>query len=152
MNKNQKTYLLLAAVIIVWGAIGFQVYGYLNPSTSDVNPIIGERFIPNEEIENVTYNISPDYRDPFFGKIYRKPKPKVKKKKIIQKQKVVFPRISYDGVISNDGNKTFLISINGVQEIFTVKQSIGGVELIRGNNNEVTLKYKGSTKKYSLGQ
>ncbi len=152
MSKNQKTYLLLAAVVIVWGAIGFQIFGYLNPTTSDVGPVISERFIPNQTIKEVSYTIEPNYRDPFFGKIYRRPKPKPVVKRKIQKEPVIFPTISYDGVISNGSNKTFLISINGVQEIFKLKQTVGGIELLKGGNEEITLKYKGSTKKYSLRQ
>lgn len=150
MNKNQKTYVLLAAVVVIWGAIGYQIYGYLNPSTPEIPPTVSERFTPKGQVKEVTYTIKPDYRDPFFGKIYRKPKPK--KKKVHSKQQIIFPSISYDGIVNNGNTKTFLISINGSQEIFKVKDRMSGVELIKGNNQEITLKYKGETKKYSIGQ
>ena len=150
MSKNQKTYLLLVAVIVIWGAIGFQIYGYLNPEEAQTVIQSNDTFVPNKQVQAVTYTITPDYRDPFFGKLYRKPKPKTKK--VVPKKTIVFPPISYDGVVSSGKNSSFLITINGVQEIYKVGQTMKGVELVKGDTSEVTLKYKGKTKKYSLGQ
>ena len=147
MSKNQKTYLLLLAVALVWGAIGYQIYSRYNPDTPVVETQIASTFIPNKKKEVENYTINPDYRDPFLGKIYRKPKPKVKQ--AVQKPQVVFPPITYNGIIKGE-TKAFIISINGQEEIFKLKQVIKGVELIRGNDNEIIIKYQGERKKYPI--
>jgi hypothetical protein len=153
MKKNHKTYLLLAAVVIVWGAIGFQIYRYYAPESEEIPVTTSQKFIPEKTEITKDYTITPDYRDPFLGKLYRKPTPK-KKKKIIPKPKpqVIFPNITYNGIIQGTGQNTFIISINGKQEIFQKGQVMKGVELLRGSANEITVKYQGETKKYPIVQ
>ncbi len=146
MSKKQKTYFLLAVVILVWGAVAVQIYRYYEPSsTIPFNTV--QKFKPKTPIKKVDYTIKPDYRDPFLGKLYKKPKPKVKRKQ--PKPEIVFPTISYHGVINGE-NKTYIISIDGSQEIFKVKDIFKGVELIRGNEKEITMKFQGKTKKYPI--
>lgn len=148
MSKNQKTYLLLFAVLLVWGAIGFQFFQHYNPSVQEQVKPQAISFKPQKQQEAVSYNIQPDYRDPFLGKLYKKPT--LKKKRIVQpKSKVVFPNITYNGSI-NGTKKAYIISINGSQEVFRVKQTMKGITLVKGNENEVILKYKGEKKKFLL--
>jgi hypothetical protein len=152
MSKNQKTYLLLLAVAIIWGAVGFQFYSHYNPDIPEVTAPTSERFIPKQQSNITTYTIEPNYRDPFLGKLYKKPKPKLKKKKVQPKPEVVFPAISYHGIIKSGKKYTYLISINGSQHIYKLKQAIKGVELVTGDENEVKLKYQGVTKTYPIIQ
>lgn len=152
MNKKQKTYLLLLAVLVVWGAVGFQIYSYSNPEIPVSEMPIARKFVPKPIETTEGYSIQPDYRDPFLGKLYKKPTTKPKRKKIKAKPPVVFPAISYNGVIKAGKKYTYLITINGSQEIFKAKQVSKGVELLRGNDQEVTLKYQGETKKYLIVQ
>jgi hypothetical protein len=152
MSKNQKTYLLLLVVVIVWGAVGFQFYNYYNPDVPEVRMADSNGFVPMKQTEVTSYTIEPNYRDPFLGKLYKKPKPKSKKRIVQPKPKVVFPSITYNGIIKSGKDYTFIISINGSQEIYKLKQVIKGVELIRGNDKEVKLKYQGATKTYPIIQ
>ena len=150
MTKNQKTYLLLIAVVVVWGSVGVRIF---NQIESDAPVIIrsNAKFIPKGQKEKIDYTILPNYRDPFLGKLYVKPKPKVRKKTVVNKPLVVFPNIQYNGVINGD-TKTFIITIDGGQRLFEVGDVIKGVELVKGNNKEVTLRYQKKTKKYSILQ
>ena len=152
MTKNQKTYLLLAAVVIVWGAIGYQVYSHYTPDVPDLPTNISQKFVPDKTQKVENYTIQPDYRDPFLGKIYKKPKPKVKKVVRKPKPQVVFPNISYNGIIKGANENAFIISINGSQEIFQKGKVMKGVELVKGDGNEITVKFKGITKKYPIIQ
>ena len=149
MSKNQKTYLLLLAVIFVWGAIGYQFFQQYNPSVKEELKPQAIRFKPQKQLQAVQYTIRPDYRDPFLGKLYKKPVPK--RKKVIPKPKVVFPNITYNGSIKG-AKKSYIISINGAQEVFQVKQTMKGITLVKANENEVILKYKGEKKKFLLLQ
>lgn len=147
MNKNQKTYLLLFVVVLVWGAIGYQLYSHYNPNTIEV-PEEKIMTYTTQKVEKVdAYEIQPDYRDPFLGKIYRKLP--LKKKVVTPKPVVVFPAIVYKGIIEGD-KKTYIIAINGSQEIFSVNQTIKEVTLLKADGKSILLKYQNERKKYAL--
>lgn len=152
MTKNQKTYLLLAAVIIVWGAIGYQIYTHYTPNNEEIATVISQKFVPEKTAATETYTIQPNYRDPFLGKLYQNPVPKIKRPVAKPKPQVVFPNITYNGILQGAKQNTYIISINGSQEIFQKGQVMKGVELVRGNAQEITIKFQGETKKYTMGQ
>jgi len=147
MKKNQKTYLLLIAVVAVWGAIGYQFYTRYNPETTIVIENKRSLFNPQQTQEVTSYTIEPDYRDPFTGKLYQKKV--LPKRKVTPKPAVVFPAIEFKGII--EGNqKTYIIAINNQQEIFQLQQTKQEVTLVKATGKEVTLKYQNETKKYTL--
>jgi len=143
-NKN-RTYLLLAAVVAVWGTIGYKLYSNMNPTTSKTAVVANTDFNRIQTKKGERKEIQPDYRDPFLGKIYRKkvqPKPV---KKAIKKDPVMFPPIQFIGVIS--GKKTsYIIQINGQQEIFKTGQTQQGITLKKGTAKSVLISYKGISK------
>ena len=147
MKKNQKTYLLLFAVAIVWGSIGYQLYSNYNPPAPDIIENKSTYSFPKGENKNKSYTIKPDYRDPFLGKIYRKKIPKVKK--VTPKPKVVFPNIVFKGII-NGSKKSYIIAVNGVQEVFQIKHSFQNVTLVKVTEKAIRVKYQGETKEYTL--
>jgi hypothetical protein len=144
MSKNQKTVLLLITVVIIWTAVGWQVFNLYTPSEPIAIQTI-EKFEPTYSKKQTDYTIVVDYRDPFLGKLYKKPKPKAKKKKV--KPPVVFPVIAYNGMI-NGQSKTFIITIEGTQQLFKIGGVISGVELVKGDADKVILKYQNETKTY----
>ena len=148
MSKNQKTYLLLIVLVLVWGAIGYEIYSYMSPEEDELSMISSTKYIPPKSEKAVEYTIQPDYRDPFLGKIYRK---KVAKKKVkkLSKAAVIFPNIRYNGIIKGAKN-AYIITINGTQEIFQLKQSFKGITLVRANDVEIVLEYQKETKKYPI--
>jgi len=147
MNKNQKTYLLLFIVALVWGAIGYQLYSHYNPDTIEVSEVTTMSYT-TQKVDTVDgYEIQPDYRDPFLGKIYRKQP--LKKKVATPKHVVIFPAIVYKGIIEG-GKKTYIIAINGSQEIFRVNQTIKEVTLLKADGKSILLKYQNERKKYAL--
>ena len=151
MNKKQKTYLLFIAVAIVWGAIGYQLYMYFNPSIPEFTNASNTVYIPQKTKRVKKTTIQPDYRDPFLGKIYRKKKKVVKKTVTEPKPIVNFPPIQYKGVIEGKEQR-FIIAINGMQEVFQKGQEIQQIKLIRATSDEVLLQYQGERKKYVRDQ
>ncbi len=150
MSKNQKTYLLLLAVLLVWGAVGYRIYLSYNPDQPEEQSVSPVQFTPIKTEKSLAYTITPDYRDPFLGKIYKK-KVAVKKAKTALKPVVTFPNITYHGVIKGE-KKAYIISIDGKQEIFQLKQAFKGVLLVKASDKEVSLKYQGEVKKYLIIQ
>lgn len=143
-NKN-RTYLLLAAVVAVWGTIGYKLYSNMNPTTTKTSVVANTDFKRIETKKGDQREIQPDYRDPFLGKIYRrKVQPKVVKK-TIKKDPVPFPPIQFIGVISGK-TTSYIIQINGSQEIFKIGQTHQEITLKKGTNKSVLISYKGTSK------
>lgn len=149
MKKKQKTYVLLTAVLFIWGAIGFQFFKRLYPATTEITATSVINTFKKREIQQVVfYSLQQEYRDPFLGG-YPKPKRVTKKvKKVTSKPEVIFPKITYNGIIQGrKSSASFIITINGKQEILEKGDITNEVTLVKGNGEEITIRYKGETKK-----
>ena len=85
MKKNNKTYLLLAVVIGIWGFIGFRLLNVVNPSPIENTAFVSnETYVPKQLKARDTFSLALNYRDPFLGTVSA---PK-KAKKIVAKKAV----------------------------------------------------------------
>ena len=125
MLKNKKIiYILLPAVLLIWGIIIFRIIKGVNP---DINSEQIE-FIANNNIETEvftdTFKIIADYRDPFLGKIISNQNKKIftnkntnknTNKKPVEEIKPEFfeqlPAMRYKGSIKNKKDNSFLAII-----------------------------------------
>ena len=154
MSKKGKTYLLLTVVLGIWGMIGYQVYSKFN---TEQIPIVAENstvsFSPKQGIIKDTFSISSAHRDPFLGTVYQK-KGKSNKSTYVKKSKdtIVFPQITYKGVISKQqsASNIYIIDVNGAQELFKVGKQFNDVKLIKGDKKSVVISYKGKRKTISV--
>jgi hypothetical protein len=145
MNKKNRTYILIIAVVAVWGTIGFKIYSNLNPSMPKAKAVGEIQFKRIEKKASEKIEIQPNYRDPFLGKLYKEKKRTVKTKKIVHKDPVQFPPINFIGLIEGK-SVSYIIQINNQQEIFKLGQTFQGVTLKSAKSKEVTVKYKGKSK------
>lgn len=147
MEKKKKRYLLLGAVLIIWGLIGFQIFQYLTPKeeklisskVTDYSPTI-------KQTKKKGYTISEYIRDPFLGGIYKKKT----RKTPVKSKPMVFPTITFNGMVKGDKQKTFIITVNNQQEVLKVGQVFQEVKLVKGNSKEIKIRYKGNYKTISL--
>lgn len=145
MNKQQKTYGLLIAVLVIWGLIGYQIYIRLNPSTPELEAFTVQNTFKKQQVfETSFYEVKDEYRDPFLGGF---PKKKMRKKRIVKPKEIVhFPRIIYNGVIEGSTSKSYILTINNSQELVKLGQEIQGVKLVTANTKEAIVKFKGVKK------
>lgn len=150
MKKKGKTYILLVVVLGIWGVIGYQVFAKLNP---DDSPIVAANsdisFTPKQTIEKDTFSINSKHRDPFLGKPYQlKQTSNIKKRVLKKKDPIVFPPITYKGVISKQqsSQNIYIIAIKGTQQLFKVGKTIHEVKLLKGNKKSITISFKGERK------
>lgn len=149
MKKQHKTYLLLIAVLVIWGMIGYQIYTRLNPPIPELEDIEIETSFKRKKVaEPVFYEISEPYRDPFLGGIPQK-KIVTAPKKVIQKiSNVMFPPIKYHGELKGANGKSYIISVYNNQEIFKIGTTIQQITLLKATENEVVLKFEKETKTF----
>ena len=145
MKKGKNTYVLLAAVLLIWAIVGYKIYASLKGNevlvmtNSNIKPFEG-----NIENEELSFSISDDYRDPFF-----RPKKKKRPKKIIKKA-IVFPRIVYKGMTESGGKATYFVNINRKSYLFDKNKSFDGVKLLKGNKKEIVILFENTKKTISI--
>ena len=153
MAKNTKTYLLLGAVLFIWGAVGYRIYKGISPSELSLNAETEQvNFKPKEFEQKDTFSILANYRDPFLGTMAKKNPPVVRSKK--QAPPVPEIMITYTGSVlgKNSSNSVFFVNIEGVQQLLKLKQTVNGVTLVSGTEKEIKVRHKGKLRTISLQQ
>lgn len=155
MTKNQKTYLLLALVLGIWGVLGFKVVNGLGTDEPAQEQIrLDKPYVAKTIEKRQPILIAANYRDPFLGT-----PPKSQKTKKTTKKKVVKPKppkknIGYSGSVAQNGtkNRMFFVTISGQQHIMEKNQKINEVTLVWGNQESIKVKYPGHTETIKLNQ
>ena len=150
MSKQAKTYVLLGLVLLIWGIIGFKVVNGLSASSEPVVVMEPTRDLPKITKKKDTFTLIANYRDPFLGTTpVSKKKPA---KKPIQKTKTPKRNIIYAGLVSQNGsaNALFFVSIDGKQHIMSKNEEIDQVKLLRGNGQQIKVRYNGKVETIAL--
>lgn len=151
MNKKTKTYLLLTAVLGIWGTIAFKIVNGLSPDLPQSSePVLDISFKPKTIKAIDTFSIQNVERDPFLGtlsasKTNNKPKETKNSNQIVTKHQ---PKITYSGLVKKQttADKVFVVNINNQQYLLKQGQTADSVKLLRGNTKEITIRYKNQTK------
>jgi hypothetical protein len=137
---------LLVLVIAVWGTIAYKIVTALNP---DLPEIQQQKIAVNDnyKVETTvdTFSISTVDRDPFLGTYTKKPSKRKSKKRT-----PIWIPIQYNGIVKRGHNQMFIVSIKGKQHLLKKGQVKDSVKLVYGNSTSITMRYKNSTKKFSL--
>lgn len=153
MKKNNKTYLLLAVVIGIWGVIAFKLLSGSNSESDRMTEVASnEVFVPKQLKQRDTFSLAVNYRDPFLGTIHA-PK-KVKKRTIKKTVKKAVPQkaISYTGFITDKSSKQkiFFVTIEGQQHLMGINETVQEVKLVRGTKDKIKVRCNGTTRTISL--
>ncbi len=143
MKKQQKTYILLAISCIVWGIIGVQIYGYLNPESEKQELTQYQKFTPEKTQEKEIYVVNTHDRDPFLDR-YKQTKLKKRSTKKTKKKhtKTRFPKIIYNGIVINKKSKSFIVTVKNQQQIMKIGDVFNDIKLISGNSKEIKVKHQ----------
>lgn len=155
MDKKKKTYLLLAAVLGLWGTIGYKVISTLNPDESEVlTENISVDFSP-EKTKVDTFSITQIKRDPFLGKLTRnttetkKDKSRNTKKTDLENP---WPQIQYQGMVKKQGAsfQIFIVTINQQQYLLKKNQELNSIKLLKGDAKEIHVRFNKETKTFKV--
>jgi hypothetical protein len=155
--KNKKlVYLFIPLALLIWGNI---IYKIVAPANSgNENQFQSVQQIENSTADdmNDTFLINPDYRDPFLGKMVKKPtdvtsSPFTTSVNIVKSTPVssTWPTIVYLGIIKNQkSNKQLtLVQINGQSYSMKIGESINAIELCKVCKDSIEMKF-GKEKKF----
>lgn len=147
MNKQQKTYGLLGIVLIIWGMIGYQIYMRMHPPTPELKTESIQTYFQEQKTDkHPFYILNKAYRDPFLGGFPKKKT--VQKKTIISKKPTIaFPDVQYNGSVEGNKESSYILTVNGIQDVVKVQQVLQGVQLVKASENQVSVKFKNELKK-----
>ena len=140
LNNKFKTYLLIAAVLGIWGFIGLKISSGLQP-IDDLKAVEPQNQSFRPSVLKVdSFFIQNVDRDPFLGTLYRPPKKQ--KQTPRSPQPKILKQITYSGIVQNKGHKSpvFVVQINNRQYILKKGQTADSVMLIRGTVNEIVVR------------
>jgi hypothetical protein len=152
LNKT-KTYLLIFAVLSIWGTIGFKIMNGLSP---DKPKIIKQEsdvdFKPKLKRQTDTFSIQQVDRDPFLGSLTSN---RIKvNNKIISKVKTKLDKLNiiYSGLVKkqNSINQIFVVTINNKQYLLKQGQVADSITLVKGNSKAITIRYKNELQTINL--
>jgi len=123
MKSKKNLYILLAAVVIIWGLIIYRIIANVSFS-ADIPQNFSSTIQPiNEQIKLDSFSIQANYRDPFLGKYIKKevkkPVAKTGVKKVVKQPvlNIISPKynVRYKGIIANKNAKNSLavLTIDG---------------------------------------
>lgn len=150
MQNKSKTYILLIGVLIIWGVLGFKIVSAVNPNVPvPESHNMSMAFNPKMVKELDTFSIKGVHRDPFLGTLEKKRVAKTNVKVSIKKE-LLWKPIQYHGTIAKKDSKTnlFIVTIDGSQYLMKIRQTIDEVKLIKGNDENIVLNYKGQNKAF----
>ncbi|GAA3774422.1 hypothetical protein [Flavobacterium ginsengiterrae] len=152
MKNKKNLYILLPLVLLVWGAVLFQVFSFTN--SDEILAISNPEFTikPLKINKRETFTINVNYRDPFLGKMYTAEnisKAKITSgasKKIKQPEDLVWPNIIYKGLIADSKGKNtiYMLIIDSKNYYMKIGDTENEVFLKSGDKESVYVKYKGN--------
>ncbi len=136
--------MLLAAVLGVWGIIGYKIISGVSPTISEVKQEnFDKSFNPKVNTEVDTFSIQSLERDPFLGTLSRKQK--TSSSSITQsKNSLINAKITYRGLVKKQStsDKIYVVNINDHQYLLKIGQIADSVQLIKGNEKEIIIRYQ----------
>lgn len=151
LQNKTKTYLLIAAVLGVWGAIAYQIVSGVSPD--DAPELVQNdtsKFNPKPIASKDTFSIQPVKRDPFLGTLSSKTSKKVSsvKSSEVVKRDIEFPSVIYNARIKKPNTDTslFILTINNQQYKLKKGQIADSLKLVNGNAETIVVRYKNLSK------
>ncbi|EGV42112.1 hypothetical protein BZARG_384 [Bizionia argentinensis JUB59] len=137
------------AVLAIWGTIGYKFMNGLSPSLPEIkSQDFTASFTPKANVEIDTFSIQNLERDPFLGTLQSKQRKSFKNTtQSTPNATDNSPKITYSGMVKkqNSSNSVFVININENQYLLKKGQKVDSVKLIRGNDKEISVRYKNTT-------
>lgn len=152
MKSKTTLWILIPAVLGIWGAIGWQVYAAMKGDDDNVGAVHGSPFtVPGSPAAIPdTFSLLLDYPDPFAVQS-AKPKVNVKAQSQITQPKTAalvpeptqWPNIVYSGLVKqpSGGKMLGFLSVNGVSYFVKEGDEVGGVRVDNIAANQITVQW-----------
>lgn len=138
--------MLLAAVLIIWGMIGYKIWSGLSPDPVEIaSSEYNMSFNPQKTKAVDTFSIQTLERDPFLGTLSSSKKTGTSTKVTIPKKTIEnLPVINYNGMLKKQSgtDQVFVVNINNNQFLLKKRQTADSITLVKGNDKEISVRYR----------
>ncbi len=159
MKSKTTLWILIPAVLGIWGAIGWQVYAAMKGDEDNAAPkVISTEIDEDKQIVPDTFSLLLDYPDPFAVQS-AKPKVNVKAQSQITQPKTAapvpeqtqWPNIVYSGLVKqpSSGKMLGFLSVNGVSYFVKEGDEVGGVRVINIAASKVIVEFNKTRREFS---
>lgn len=138
----------------------YKIFEYVSTDSDNSTPIaIDTSYFQETSVPTDTFSLSLDYPDPFLKRHLKyRPKPPVRKKhtskqkkttpKITKQpaQKIMWPRITYEGMIRSDETNLALLQINNQSYIIALGKKEQNIHVKQLFQDSILLLYKDEEK------
>lgn len=154
-QKKKNIYILLPIVILVWGFVFYQLYGYFFSTPSYANT--EEKTIINiDEIKKDTFSIVANYRDPFLSQkraqtVNHRVAVKTngsKTKKNSTPTVLKWPSIQYKGMIKNNNSerRVAIVTVDGKERIVKEGTTLNELKVVKIEKETITVFFQDEQK------
>ncbi len=151
---------LLIIVILIWGKVAMDFFEYSDEKTTPAYQYTSKEKDTMTSVEEFSYELNLDYRDPFLGKeaaskstpkktTVSHPKPTARKEETTNKTpQVKWPKIDYLGDLASTkgSNYAVILRINGEESLISKGDSISGVSVNQLFQDSIQLSYMSELK------
>lgn len=143
LKNKTKTYLLIAAVLGIWGTVAYQFFSGISPKTSQVvEAPSASTFKPQTQKPIDTFSVTEVARDPFLGTLKQK---RVSTNKLRSKKRDTInqPHIVYKGLVKRQetNQQVFVIDIDNTQYLLKKGQTVKSVTLLKGDSEKISVRF-----------
>jgi hypothetical protein len=156
--KNKKAiYILIPAVLFIWGIIFYKIYSKINHN----NNAYSTNIIANKKQENFLsktddYKLQCDYSDPFLGVSMKRENMTSLKGKFAKKnnQNIIWPDIKVSGYVENAKNKKikFWVAVSNNSYLMALGDTIKSIKLFKIWHDSVQFEYEGAHKNFKVNK
>lgn len=149
---------MLPIIILVWGIVFYQLYGYFFASSKYAQAEVMQK-IKMEDIKQDTFSIVADYRDPFLGDKIKEHDNNASNntssnspKKVVEKKEMVadkpWPKVVYNGMIKNNNSnkKVGIITVNSKEYLAKVGEQFQEVTILEITKELIKVRFQKETK------
>ena len=159
MRNNKKAiWILLPAVLGLWGIIAFRVSKAIGDDEKTLTVATATVPVAQSKVDSFDYELSLNYEDPFLkGRtpVVQKTVPKLKStpkkpevKKTVKPIPLLWPDIKYHGLIGSEkGGSTVILNVGGESWFMSVGELKNELKLLKVHEDSVVVEFQGKEKR-----
>jgi hypothetical protein len=154
MKNRKMLYILVPAVILIWGAVAYSIFNHMHSSDSNFEQQNAPVSFKTTDTDSIKYQLLANYRDPFNAGIRNTKYDEIGEQEKMSRsqnigQPVAWPQIEYQGLISHNKKWVALIKINNSNLLMKEGDEKMDIKLIKMYNDSVLLKFQKNNKVFA---
>jgi hypothetical protein len=153
MKNRKMLYILVPAVILIWGAVAYSIFNHLHSSDTNFEQQNAPVLFKTTDTDSIKYQLLANYRDPFNTGIRNTAEENISdQEKMLRSQRInqqiIWPQIEYLGLISHNKKWVALIKINNSNLLMKEGEEKMDIKILKMYNDSVLLKFQKNSKVY----